>query len=329
MLTHTAGLALDFEELYVDNTVVTKDSALAFIKQQPAMFEPGARVGYSNVGYYLLGKIIERVSGLSFGTYLQRNILDVAGMADTGLNSNTALVPRLARLYCREGDTLVKNPTINWNLDVGHDGLYSTAGDLAKFAQALQGTKLLSEASKALMVTQHNKRYSGIGFWDRYGYGVFVDPYYNHGHHLLTHSGGYFGAMTTLDRYPKDGILVTVLSNNQGDSAWMAYGLAGILFGKAVELPYVHRPLPGAPAAPLAYAGCYGETSILRVNGQLYLQNLETPLVAESANRFFTQNNPDQTVEFSLTKAGRVSAIGFTKGGVKDIFTKQRSAGRR
>ena len=324
LLTHTAGLALDFEELYLDHTAVSLDSALAFMKRQPVAFAPGTCVEYSNIGYFLLGQIIEKASGQPYGAYLQHHILDVVGMPNTGLNSNTALVPRLARLYCREGDALVKNPYINWAINVGHDGLYATAGDLARLDQALRGTALLSEASKALMVTQHNGWFPGNGFLDRYGYGVFINPYYNHGHYLLTHSGGYFGAMTTLDRYPKDGIFVAVLSNNQAEAHWISYGLAGILFGKTVEVPYVHRPISTAPAALPTYAGTYGQVRILFDKNQLYLQDLATALVPESDRKFFSRSNPDRTVEFLLAKTGRVYAVELTKGGVKETLPKQR-----
>ncbi|WP_133272462.1 serine hydrolase domain-containing protein [Hymenobacter radiodurans] len=329
LLTHTAGLSLDFEELYLNHTAISKDSALAFIKKQPVQFAPGTQMGYSNVGYFLLGQIIEKASGMSYGEYLQKYIFDVAGMTNTGLHSNTALVPRLARSYCREGDSFVKNPYINWDLNVGHDGLYSTAGDLAKLDHAMKGTALLSNASKALMATQHNKRFPGKGFIDHYGYGVFVDPYYNHGHYLLTHSGGYFGAMTTMDRYPQDDIFVTVLSNNQAESHWISYGLAGILFGKTVEVPYIHRPVAATPSKLPDYAGHYEEIHILYTNSHLYLQDEEAPLVPESARRFFNRNNPDRTVEFLTTKAGRVYALTLTKGGVKDPPRKKSASAKR
>ncbi|SDY80949.1 serine hydrolase domain-containing protein [Hymenobacter psychrophilus] len=329
LLTHTAGLALDFEEVYLRHTDATKDSALAFIRRQPVQFAPGARIGYSNVGYFLLALIIEKASGLSYGTYLQRNILDVAGLRQTGLLSNTTLVPGLARLYYREGAALVKNPYINWDVNVGHDGLYATAGDLLRLSQALRGTTLLSSASLALMNTPHNKQFGGSGFLDRYGYGVFIDPYYNLGHHLLTHSGGYFGAMTTLDRYPQDEVVVIVLSNNEAESHIISYGLAGILFGKPVEVPYEHRPMPAAPPVPLTYAGHYGPHHILYANGQLYLQDLETPLVAETPTKFYSQQNPDRTVEFLPTKAGKVEALILTKGGVRETFRKTRKPGKR
>ena len=324
LLTHTSGLALDFEELYLDRTAVSKDSALAFVRRLPRQFAPGTAVSYSNVGYFLLGQVIEKASGMPYGEYLQRNIFDVAGMTQTGLHSNTALVPRLARSYCREGEAFVKNPYINWDLNVGHDGLYSTAGDLAKFELALRGTALLSEASKGLVATPHNTRFPGPGFIDRYGYGVFVNPYYNHGHDLLTHSGGYFGAMTTLDRYPKDQILVTVLSNNEAESHWISYGLAGILFGKSVELPYVHRPGVFDQAQLPRYAGQYGEVKITYLNGQLCLGAEDAPLVPESARKFFLRAVPDRTFEFLTTKKGTVYAVVLAKGGVRETVLRSK-----
>jgi CubicO group peptidase (beta-lactamase class C family) len=328
LLTHTSGLALDFESQYLDHTAVSKDSALAFIQRQPQQFAPGTKVGYSNVGYYLLGQIIEKASGVTYGEYLQRNIFHVAGMTDTDLNSNITLVPCLAKLYYREGGKLVKNPYINWELNRGHDGLYSTAADLAKLTKALQGTALLSESSKALMVTQHNKQFAGNGFIDRYGYGVFVNPYYNQGHYLLTHSGGFYGAMTTWDRYPNDEILITVLSNNEAESHWISYGLAAILFGKAVEIPYRHQPITLPPARVLPYVGQYGAVTILHIDGQLYLQDINTPLVPESTRKFFQRNNPDRTVEFLTIPKGHVYALVLTKGGVKETILKQKASRR-
>jgi CubicO group peptidase (beta-lactamase class C family) len=266
---------------------------------------------------------------MPFGEYLQRHIFQVAGMRATGLNSNTTLVPQLARLYCRQDAAYLKNPYINWDLNIGHDGLYSTASDLATFDQALRGTSLLSEASKTLMGTQHNQHFGGNGFFDHYGYGVFVDPYYNHGHHLLTHSGGYFGAMTTLDRYPQDQIFVTVLSNNEAESHWISYGLAGILFGKAVEVPYVHRPVAIAASSLAHYVGQYGAITIGQANGQLYLDSPEALLVPESACKLYQQRLPDRTVEFLLDQKGNSYAAVLMRGGVPEILRKRKAARRR
>jgi CubicO group peptidase (beta-lactamase class C family) len=316
LLTHTAGLAVDFEPLYLDHTNVSRDSALAHIQRLPVRFAPGTQIGYSNVGYYLLGRIVEQAAGVPYGEYL----------AHAGLNSNTAPVPRLARLYYRDGADYAKNPYINWDLNVGHDGLYATAGDLANLDRAMRGTALLSEASKALMATPHNARLPGTGLFNRSGYGVFIDPSYNHGHPMLTHNGMFYGAVTTYDRYPQDQVLVTVLSNNESDAKWIGHGLAGILFGKAVELPYLHRPASPDAAALPAYAGQYGMVRVSYAGGQLHLGDPAAPLVAEAARKFFRQDNPDHTVEFLTTAKGAVYALVLTRGGVREMIRRSKAA---
>jgi CubicO group peptidase (beta-lactamase class C family) len=320
LLTHTAGLALDFEELYLDRTTMTKDSALVYIKSLPLQFKPGEKLAYSNVGYFLLSQIIEKVSGLSFSEYLKRNIFDVIGMKDSGLNSNEAIIPNLSRAYFKTDAGLVKNPYINWDLNIGLDGMYSTVADLYRLDRALYGSSLLSAQSKKMMFTPYNKAFPDNGFLDSYGYGVFINPYFNHGHEMLTHSGGYFGVMTTMDRYPNDNLFITVLSNNESESHWIAYGLAGIVFGKEVEKPYVHVEKVFSTQGLSAYIGKYGAYEFVEKNGKLYIKNTNTELVRESVNKFFRKDNPDRTFEFLSKQKNKKRLMILTRGGVKDTF---------
>jgi CubicO group peptidase (beta-lactamase class C family) len=320
MLTHTAGLALDFEELYLDRTTMTRDSALVYIKKLPLQFKPGENLAYSNVGYFLLAQIVEKVSGLSYSEYLKRNIFDVIGMKESGLNSNEAIIPNLSRAYFKTDAGLVKNPYINWDLNIGLDGMYSTAADLYRLDRALYGNSLLSAHSKKMMFTQYNKAFPDNGFLDSYGYGVFINPYFNHGHEMLTHSGGYFGVTTTMDRYPKDNMFITVLSNNESESHWIAYGLAGIVFGKEVENPYVHIEKVFSTQVLSAFTGKYGAYEFIEKNGKLYIKNTNTELVRESVNKFFRKDNPDRTFEFLGKQKNRKRLMILTRGGVKDTF---------
>ena len=166
------------------------------------------------------------------------------------------------------------------------------------YEQVLMYTnELLSEKSKEMMHTQHNKKYPDGGYIDLYGYGILIDPYYNHGHKLLTHNGGFIGTMTTFDRYPKDNIFVVVLSNNESESHIISYGLAGMLFNKEVEMPYKHISVLIESKLLEKYVGKYDNIEILLSNEKLYLNNLETELVAESKIKFFRQNNNDRTFD--------------------------------
>ena len=74
LLSHSSGLGLGFKELAL--TTISADSAYNEIKKIPYEFEPGTKSEYSNIGYYLLGKIIEKVSGEKYVVYLKKNIFE-------------------------------------------------------------------------------------------------------------------------------------------------------------------------------------------------------------------------------------------------------------
>ena len=324
LLTHTSGLALDFENLYLDYTGITKDSAIASIAKMPYRFTPGTNSEYSNIGYFLLSEIIEKASGMSYSNYLQKYIFDVANMSNSGISNNDSIISKMARVYYRTPEGLVKNPYINWSLNIGHDGMYSTIEDLYMLDRALYGNTLLSETSKAKMTTQYNKKYPDNGFFETYGYGIFINPYYNHGQYLLTHSGGFYGVMTSLDRFTEDNVFITVLSNNQSESHIISYGLSGIMFDLPVEVPYKHTEVEIDLRLLDKYAGQYGKIKIIKIKDRLYLENTETELKPESSSKFFRADNHDRTVEFVTNKKGEAHALILTKGGVREIIQKDK-----
>ena len=322
LLTHTSGLPLDFDDLYMNSTIVTKDSAIAYLKKQPYLFSPGSNCKYSNVGYFLLSQIIEKASQQTYEAFLKEHIFDKAGMSNTGVCNNDSIIPKKARVYYRNGNGYAHNPYINWNLNIGLDGIYSTVDDLYKLDRAFSGEKLLSNASKSLMTTQHNKIFPDDGFFDSYGYGIMINPFYNHNHYLLTHSGGFIGTMTTYDSYPKDNVFIAVLSNNESESHIISYGLAGIIFGMPVQLPYQHQEVAINSATLKKFAGKYGDLEIIHLDNKLYLNSTETELLAESNTKFFSKNNNDRTIEFVIDQNGTIQSLLFTKGGVQELKNK-------
>ena len=323
LLTHTAGLPLDFEELYLDHTTMSKDKAIKIIQKKPYLFEPGTNCKYSNIGYFLLSQIIEKVSKKTFEKFLQENIFDRAKMKNTGVSNNDSIVSKKAAIYYRNGNSYTLNPYINWNLNVGLDGIYSTIEDLYQLDRASYGTTLLSEKSKKIMQTQYNKKYPDGGFIDSYGYGIFINPYFNHGHKLLTHSGGFFGTVTTFDSYPDDNVFIAVLSNNESESHMISYGLAGILFNKDVEIPYKHIEINDKKNDKKKYAGSYEDVKIIFSNEKLYLNNLKTELLQESETKFFRKDNNDRTINFLTNEQDKIIGLILRKGGVKEIKNKR------
>jgi CubicO group peptidase (beta-lactamase class C family) len=312
LLSHFSGLALGFKEIALSTIGV--DSAYSEIKKIPYEFSPGTQSAYSNIGYYLLGKIIEKVSGEKYAAFLSKNIFEKAGMKNTGVSNNDSIILKKAQIYCRTENGFVHNPYINWEVNRGHDGIYSTVEDLALWDKALYGTSILSEDMKKRMFTSYNDQ--------DWGYGFAINPFYNHGHQLIAHDGGFFGTMTSLNRFTDDQLFVTVLSNNESPSYIIAYGLSAIAFQKEVEIPYKHVQTKADTSLYDNYAGKYGDMEILKIDGKLYFNSPEKELLPESNTKFFRADNHDRTIEFIQDKSGEYNSIILTKGGVKEVIMK-------
>jgi CubicO group peptidase (beta-lactamase class C family) len=317
MLSHNSGLQMDFDELYLSKTNLVKDSVDHYLMKKPLLFDPGSSTAYSNIGYYLLGRIIEKVSGESYSEYLKEHLFDKAKMNNSGVTTNDLIVEKTTKLYFVKNNKLFKNPYINWNFNLGHDGVYSTAEDLYLWNKALfDGETILSEESKKKMFTSYNDQ--------KFGFGVMVNPFYNQNHSLIAHDGGFFGAMTSFNKYTDDNVFITVLSNNQSKSYYIAYGLAGICFGKEVELPYKHIQVIIDPKVYDQYIGDYENIKILKKDNKLYYNSDEIELLPESPTKFLRSDNNNTTVEFIKNKKGKIIRLEIKKAGIKEEKTKNK-----
>ncbi|WP_079242345.1 serine hydrolase domain-containing protein [Chryseobacterium indologenes] len=314
LLSHSSGLAMGFKEIALSS--MDKDSAYVKIKKMPYEFSPGTQSGYSNIGYYLLAKIIEKVSGEKYAVFLKKNIFEKAGMKNTGVSNNESIVEKKAKAYYHTENGLIHNPYINWEINVGHDGVYSTVEDLALWDKALYGTNILSAQMKKLMFSPYGA--------ENWGYGFVINPFYNHGHQLIAHDGGFFGTMTSFNRFTDDKLFVTVLSNNESFSYIISYGLSAIALGKEVELPYKHYRVEIDPNLYDQYIGKYDKIDILKIDGKLYFNSVEMELIPESKTKFFRADNNDRTVEFIPDSAGLYNSIILTKGGVKEVVIRSK-----
>lgn len=314
LLCHMSGLQMDFDELYLNNVSIMQDSALKYIEQKNLLFSPGTNTAYSNIGYYLLAHIIEKLSNQSYSEYLKTNIFEKAKMNNTGVITNNEIITKRAKNYILSDNKYIHNPYINWEYNIGHDGIYSTVEDLVLWDNVLYGTTILTAEMKKLMFTSYNDQ--------NFGYGFLINPFYNHGHQLIAHDGGFFGAMTSLNRFTDDKLFVTVLSNNQSLSYIISYGLSAITFQKDVELPYEHSQNKIDTIIYDKYVGKYGKIEILKIDGKLYYNSVEMELLPESKTKFFRADNNDRTIEFIQDKTGICNSIILTKGGVKEVVKK-------
>ncbi len=164
LLNHASGLRLPegIEKYY---SASKKEEFLQeFIKQQleeGLRFEPGKGYAYSNTGYYILGLIIEKVTGKSYEEVLRGQILDPLGMADTGCAKKGQALDNEAVSYQKLPDRY-----ITWNEDAhSYDPgvvqfsagfMYSTVGDLLKFSMAISSNTLLSRQYTEMYLKMRN-----------------------------------------------------------------------------------------------------------------------------------------------------------------------------
>lgn len=162
LLTHTSGIAddadeeegEDYEELWKLKPNYSIREAVDFLPQfihKPAKFNPGEKCSYNNVAFILLGLIIEKVSGMNFREYIQKNIFNRIGMNNTefcsmdGINYNVA--EGYAPIEDDNGKVIKYKKNIYSYPPIGtpDSGAYTTASDLDLFIRQLKDGKLLSE----------------------------------------------------------------------------------------------------------------------------------------------------------------------------------------
>lgn len=183
---------------------------------------PGKSFLYSDINFIVLGELIARVSGLSLDSYCARQIFERLGMKDTGFKPDAARLARIAPTTFLNGKALqgeVHDPTAYKMGGVsGHAGLFSTADDLALFAQSLLnggvtiGEQILQTASITAMTTRQ-QAVNGNGWW---GLGWEVAPRFNsNGNDSVPVNsfghGGYTGTSIWID--PDSKSYVIILTN--------------------------------------------------------------------------------------------------------------------
>lgn len=186
---------------------------------------PGAAFDYNNADYIVLGRIIERVTGKSYEQALVERIIRPLALRDTSFTRQSEIVERLAPTYFWRDDVklLINDLPVYFENWYAAGALYSTARDLAAFADALYGGRLLKPASLALMLKP------GL---DDYGYGLWSYSFKRDGktYRVAKRPGSIMGANAVLYRLIDDGTTIVILANtNKADLDVFAQRIADIL----------------------------------------------------------------------------------------------------
>lgn len=189
-----------------------------FLASYPLSFSPGTKFSYSNSDYFLLGLVIERASGESYGTYLRRHLLSPLGLSHTGICPDSPRVPGQARGYYR----LASGYSVTGHLARSDVGAYpmadafaagdlcSNVSDLVTWSYALAHGGVVSAASYAKMATPTRLP---DGTTVPYGYGLEADD--NYGRPAVRHTGSLPGFDSLLVHFNDSDLSVAILIDTQ------------------------------------------------------------------------------------------------------------------
>ena len=242
LLTHTSGIPnyTSFPRFFQDESrnPYKPDEFVKKFQDKALDFSPGEKFSYSNSGYFLLGVIIEKLSGKTYEELLHDNIFSPLNMNDSGYDNHADILKNRATGYEKNGNDYVNSRYLDMSLPYAAGSLYSTAEDLYLWDQALYTNKLLPQKYmdmyfKPYISAWGNNHYAygwGVG---KVALGKSIDSIYTIGH-----GGGINGFNTNITRAPSSKSLVVLLSNASGAPLnQITRAILGITHGKDYSLP--------------------------------------------------------------------------------------------
>ncbi len=266
LLSHTSGLpaideAIDLRRDY------SEQQLLESIFRLPLLAPPGTRWSYGNLGYEVLGVLISKVGGRFYGDQLRERLFEPAALSARVI-SESDIVPHRAAGYERVKGELRNQQWVAPSINTTADGsLYLTAGDLARWAIALQAGRVLKPESVMAMWSPARLASGEALDW---GLGWKLDNF--GGHRVVQHTGRWQGFTSHFAIYPDDRLAVAVLVNRSGSDA-----LAILDRITGHYLPDLRAPMP-----PPLTAASYTRAP-LHVRGSMNGWDTSAPLVPGAA----------------------------------------------
>lgn len=241
LLTHTSGIPSYTEDSGFAEVImkdISKDSAMRRVAKDSLLFEPGTDWSYSNTGFFLLGMIIEKVTGTTYEGYVQKHILDPLHMDHTYFGSNK-VIPRLVEGYAPDGGNgFTHSVSMSWSWPYAAGEMISNVNDLLKWDNALYMNKIVSDKLLEKAWTSYTLK---DGTKTGYGYGWVITDY--RGVHFIWHDGGISGFLSILIRIPEQHLYVALLSNTVKVSPGMpALQIAFHVAGHPLKRPPSIKP---------------------------------------------------------------------------------------
>ncbi|HYE38373.1 MAG TPA: serine hydrolase [Ramlibacter sp.] len=327
LLTHTSGIYSytrkhDFKDKqHADASV---GEVIAAFKDEPLDFQPGTRWAYSNSGYYLLGAIIEKVSGKPYAEFIHQRILAPLKMTHTAYEGVGGRTPQAIGYSPAQGK-LAPSAALSPSKTYAAGALVSTVDDLARWDAAIASGKLLKPATWQRVFTPYAL---ASGASTNYGYGWETGKL--QGTPMVAHGGNTNGFSTYTMRVPAEQLYVAVLSNAE-------YGLVqpDVVASKAAAIA-MGKPLPEyraiamEPKALEAFTGTYQAAGareprmVAVADGKLALQRPGRPrmaLLPHAENAFFIDKSLTH-FEFGRDAQGKVNQMTIHQDGMAQVYAR-------
>ncbi|MFB4354031.1 serine hydrolase domain-containing protein [Microbacterium sp. LS_15] len=304
LLSHRSGIEGDiFTDTGRGDDAVEKYVEL--LAEAAQIFEPGALFSYSNAGYVVLGRLIERLRDTSWEQALLTHLATPLGLRSVSPSPYEAILHRVAVGHVDAGDGREPQPAPFWAMARSNEPagsmLAMTAEDLAVFARAHlraaagspasdEEQVVVSQAAATAMRTTEVRLPRVAGMGAAWGLGWEIDR--DEDSVLFGHDGNTVGQSSFLRIAPEAGVAVVLLTNG-GDGAGLFHDLVDPLLRELTGAGLPEAPVPSADAAPAAasessapdvsgYLGVYANSTVEMevsqdADGRLWLEQRPTP----------------------------------------------------
>ncbi|MFY7839008.1 MAG: serine hydrolase [Lacibacter sp.] len=237
LLTHTSGVGNYMMHVNYEagrHQLKSLDDVMPYVVAvEPTLNYPGEKFDYSNSGFIILGKIVEKLTGKSYNENLEERIFSKTGMRQSYIHYPATFVsPKEATPYLAYTSKTFVNGTADEFPGFSDGGMQSNVVDLYRFAKGLLNGKLLNNAMRDSM--WNGKVDFGRG--GKYSFG-WMDNENEFGKHIYSHDGGGKGFSSDLRIVKEDGYIIVVLINNRVDPRDVSGNILRILYDKEVQKP--------------------------------------------------------------------------------------------
>lgn len=279
-----------------------------------------SRVGnmhYSNTNFMILGRIIEKASGLDYYTFIERHIFEPLKMTNTGFYEHDIAVKNMAVGYTTDSQAVTEfgvpndgrlraNSYMRPARGMPAGGAYGTVFDLLRFMKALREGSLIN-----------GDTYEEFTRGDEDGYALGFQSYTMDGIRAIGHSGGFYGVSSQVYHLPEQGYTVAILSNSDFGAPPVFDRFTSYLTGRKTYEPIRlnGEELSGfAGLYEIVQGEMYGKQLEIRVESDHLLFDDELEFYPYGVNSFFDIDNESFTLRFMEDSAGEITGFRWTDG---------------